>query len=102
MMTTKEPTPIIGPYAEARDWLLRYMDGARFTNAQMKLALVSDWSNLPRERAAYILGTIWGRLRQADNSLETATEYGQLVTAEFETETAPDPLYYTSGKNQKE
>jgi hypothetical protein len=77
-------TELLGPYAEARDWLLRYMTTARFTNAQITLALRSDWTLFSREKSAYLLGAVWGRLRQSDNSLETSTEYIKLVEAEFE------------------
>lgn len=77
-------TELLGPYAEARGWLLRYMATARFTNTQLTLALQGDWTVYPIEKASYILGAIWGRLRQADNSLENGSEYAQLVQAEFD------------------
>jgi len=77
-------TNLLGPYAEAREALLRYLTQARFTNAQLTKALQADWSSYHREKAAYVLGAIWGRLRQADNSLENASEYAELVQAEFE------------------
>jgi len=83
-MGTKMGTDILGPYAEAREWLLRYMASARFTNPQLTGALQSDWTDYHREKAAYLLGVIWGRLRQADNALENASEYAQLVQAEIE------------------
>jgi hypothetical protein len=77
-------TDLLGPYAEAREWLLRYISSARFTNSQLTEALQSDWTSHHREKAAYLLGVIWGRLRQADNALENASEYALLVQAEFE------------------
>ncbi len=77
-------TDLLGPYAEAREWLLRYLKTARFTNAQITGALQADWTDYSREKAAYLLGAIWGRLRQADSSLETAFEYIQLVQNEFD------------------
>lgn len=79
-------TDLIGPYAQAREWLLRYLTQARFTNPQLTKALQSDWSSYHREKAAYVLGAIWGRLRQADNALENASEYAELVQNEFGTE----------------
>ncbi len=78
-------TELFGPYAEPREWLLRYMVSARFTNTQLTMALQSDWTGYGREKAAYVLGAIWGRLRQADNSLENASEYAELVQAELDT-----------------
>ncbi len=77
-------TDLLGSYAEAREWLLRYMTTARFTNAQLTLALQSDWTRFSKEKSSYLLGAIWGRLRQADSSLETASEYIKLVEAEFD------------------
>ena len=77
-------TELLGPYAEARDWLLRYMKTTRFTNPQLTVALQADWTEYTGEKAAYLLGALWGRLRQADNSLEYAHEYTQLVQAEFD------------------
>ena len=89
----KMKTELLGSYAEAREWLLRYMSSARFTNPQLTMALQSDWTDYHREKAAYLLGVIWGRLRQADNSLENASEYAQLVQAEFVgVEIFPDTL----------
>ncbi len=81
-------TEVLGPYSEARDWLLRYMKTARFTNTQLTSALQSDWSDYHREKAAYLLGAIWGRLRQADTSLENAWEYTKLVQSEFDSDEA--------------
>ncbi len=83
-------TEVLGPYAEARDWLLRYIKTARFTNTQLTLALQSDWTPFSREKASYLLGAVWGRLRQVDNSLETASEYIQLVEAEFDKAKSPN------------
>jgi hypothetical protein len=77
-------TDLLGPYGDARKWLLRYMVSARFTNSQLLAALQSDWTDYNREKAAYVLGVVWGRLRQMDNALETASEYAELVQAEFE------------------
>lgn len=79
-------TDLLGPYAEAREWLVQYISTARFTNPHLTGALQTDWTDYPREKAAYILGVIWGRLRQADNALENASEYAELVQAEFEPE----------------
>jgi hypothetical protein len=77
-------TDLLGSYAEPREWLLRYLKTARFTNTQLTLALQSDWTLFSQEKASYLLGAIWGRLRQADTSLETSTEYIELVEAEFD------------------
>lgn len=75
---------ILGPYAEARVWLLNYLKTARFANAILEESLKADWTSLSSDHAAYILGSIWGRLRQVDNSLEERTDYSQLVLKEFE------------------
>lgn len=83
-------TELLGPYSEAREWLLHYLTSARFTNPRLIMALETDWTDYHREKAAYLLGVIWGRLRQADNSLETASEYQQLVQAEFTDFDTPD------------
>jgi len=78
---------LLGPCAEPRKWLLHYLRTARFTNPRIQKSLEADWSDYPKEKATYLLGVIWGRLRQADNSLETASEYAQLVEAEFDSTT---------------
>lgn len=83
-------TDLLGPYAEPREWLLRYMSTARFTNQQLTSALQSDWTDYSREKAAYLVGAIWGRLRQADNALENTWEYTKLVQAEFDGVELPD------------
>ena len=72
-----------GPFEKPRLWLLRYMSRARFKNELLTDALVADWTHISREKAAYILGTIWGRLRQMDNSLEQNSEYLRLMLEEF-------------------
>ncbi len=77
-------TDLLGSFTEAREWLLRYMKTARFTNTQLTLALQSDWTSFHIAKSSYLLGAIWGRLRQADSSLETASEFIQLVEDEFD------------------
>ena len=79
-------TELQGPFAEARDWLLRYMSTVRFKNDGMEKALEADWSDLTVSHASYLLGALWGRLRQMDSSLEQAKEYGRLVKAELDDE----------------
>jgi hypothetical protein len=80
---TKMKTDLLGPYAEPREWLLQYMKTARFTNPQIVAALQADWTGYCREKAAYVVGAAWGRCRQNDTALENASEYAQLVQAEF-------------------
>jgi hypothetical protein len=72
---------LLGPFAEARAWLLRYFQTARVENEILSLPLAEDWSAYDKARAAYVLGVIWGRLRQIDGNLETATEYAACVEA---------------------
>jgi len=79
-------TDLLGPYAKPREWLLRYLKTARFTNPMMSKALEGDWSECSKERAAYLVGVTWGRLRQTDNALETAHEFFHLVEKEMENE----------------
>lgn len=74
---------LLGPYAESRQWLLRYLTVAKFKNVLLKAALQEDWSSYNREKAAYLLGVIFGRFRQMDQSLESAHEYATLTEAEF-------------------
>ena len=75
---------LLGPYAEPRQWLLHYLTASRFKNELLRSALQGDWSTYSREKAAYLLGAIWGRLRQMDQSLETSSEYAKLMKAELE------------------
>ena len=72
---------LLGPFAEARAWLLRYFETARTRNEILSLPLAEDWRAYDKVRAAYVLGVIWGRLRQIDGNLETATEYAACVEA---------------------
>jgi len=79
----KMTSELLGPYAEPRQWLLRYLAVSRFKNELLEESLQGNWSAFSREKAAYLLGVIWGRLRQMDQSLETAVEYAALVEAEL-------------------
>ena len=80
-MTAK--TDIVGPYAGPRKYLLQHIQRMRFKNEIIEKTLEADWSHMDREQAAYVIGTIWGRLRQIDDSLEGNTEYLQLVLNEL-------------------
>lgn len=73
-----------GPFAEARVWLLNYADTNKIKNETLLLPLEADWAPYSKVRAAYVLGVIWGRLRQINSKLEQATEYANLVLKEFE------------------
>lgn len=75
---------LLGHYPKSRAWLLRYLLTARFKNSLLQDALNADWSHYSKEKASYLLGSIWGRLRQMDQSLESATEYAELVSSEME------------------
>lgn len=81
-MTTKT-TSLIGHYAEARQWLVDYMDRVNFKNEVIEGTLQTDWTDYEFSMASYLLGCLWGRLRQMDSSLEKATEYGALVMLEL-------------------
>ena len=74
---------LLGPYAKPRAWLLKHLKKMRFKNDISQEVLESDWSHIDPEQAAYVIGTIWGRMRQVDNSLENNTEYLQLLLAEL-------------------
>ncbi len=76
-------TDLLGPYAEARQWLVNYMQRANFKNDVVDGTLKEDWTPYEFDMASYLLGCLWGRLRQMDSSLETATEYGAFVMAEL-------------------
>lgn len=73
-----------GPFAEARSWLLEFADNNKLMNETLLLPLEADWSGYSKVRAAYVLGVIWGRLRQMKSSLEQATEYANIVQAELD------------------
>ena len=70
-----------GPFAEARSWLLEFADNNKLMNETLLTPLEADWSGYSKARAAYVLGVIWGRLRQMKSSLEQCTEYANLVQA---------------------
>lgn len=82
MLTRKKN--LEGPFAEARLWLLAFADTNKIKNETLLLPLEADWTEYSRVRSAYVLGVIWGRLRQMKSSLETATEYANLVLKELE------------------
>ena len=73
-----------GPFAKARVWLIQFMITKDVHNETLSLPLHADWSDYGRARAAYVLGAIWGRLRQMYNELETAEDYYQLVLEDIE------------------
>jgi len=75
---------LLGPYAKPRQWLVNYLRDTRFKNELLWSSLQEDWSVYNREKAAYLLGTIWGRLRQMDQALEYCAEYAELMKAELE------------------
>jgi hypothetical protein len=52
----------------------------------VKGTLATDWTPYSPKMASYLLGCLWGRLRQMDSALETATEYGALVMLELDAE----------------
>jgi len=76
-------TELTGPFSKSRQWLLNYLSTAKFRNEIIQGSLKADWSEVEHARAAYLLGCLWGRLRQVDSSLENATEYGALVIEEL-------------------
>lgn len=81
-MTTQKK--LEGPFAEARLWLLHYANLNKVKNETLLLPLEADWTPYSRVRAAYVLGVIWGRLRQTNSKLEQGTEYANLVLKEFD------------------
>ena len=83
-MTTTRKKSLEGPFAEARLWLLTFADNNKIKNETLLLPLEADWTKYSRVRSAYVLGVIWGRLRQMKSSLEESTEYANLVLEEFE------------------
>jgi hypothetical protein len=85
-MRTIRKKALEGPFAEARLWLLGFADDAKLKNETLLLPLEADWTNYSKVRAAYVLGAIWGRLRQMKSSLEQCTEYADLVQAELDDE----------------
>ena len=80
-MTT---TSLKGPFAEARDWLIQFMITKDVHNETLSIPLHADWSSYSRARSAYVLGAIWGRLRQIHNELETAEDYYRLVLGDLD------------------
>jgi hypothetical protein len=70
---------LAGPFAEARAWLLDFMAQSGIKNETLSLPLEADWSGFNRMRCAYILGVVWGRLRQTRAELETATDFARIV-----------------------
>jgi len=48
-------------------------------NETLSLPLHADWTGYGTPRSAYVLGAIWGRLRQMYNELESAEDYYRLV-----------------------
>lgn len=83
-MTTIQKKNLEGPFAEARLWLLNYANVNKIKNETLLLPLEADWTPYSRVRAAYVLGVIWGRLRQMNSKLEQGTEYANFVLKEFE------------------
>lgn len=75
---------LLGPFPESREWLLKYLKTARFKNEKLQGSLSADWSDFSREKSAYLLGVLYGRLRQMDQSLETARGYAEIVKAELD------------------
>ena len=72
-----------GPFADARTWLLTFMANSGIKNETLSLPLEADWRDYNRVRSAYVLGAIWGRLRQMDSKLENASDYADLVLSEL-------------------
>ena len=72
-----------GPFAEARSWLLDFMAKSNIKNETLSIPLEADWSFYSKHRSSYILGVIWGRLRQMRSELEQATVYAQMVETEL-------------------
>ena len=83
-------TNLTGHYAEARQWLVDYMARVNFKNEVIEGALKEDWTDYDYGKASYLLGCLWGRLRQMDSSLEKATEYGALVMLELKAHAPED------------
>jgi hypothetical protein len=83
-MTTIRKKVLEGPFAEARLWLLSFADASKLKNETLLLPLEADWTPYSKARASYVLGVIWGRLRQMNSSLEQCTEYADLVQAELD------------------
>ena len=73
-----------GPFSEARAWLLDYMAKGGIKNETLSLPLEADWSDFTKIRCAYILGVIWGRLRQTRAELEIATDFRRIVETELD------------------
>lgn len=73
-----------GPFADARVWLIQFMLTKDVKNETLSLPLHADWSSYSRARSAYVLGVIWGRVRQMYNELETAEDYYRLVLEDLE------------------
>lgn len=72
-----------GPFPKSRQWLLNYLKTAKFKNKLIEEALKANWSDFSQQRSAYLLGCLWGRLRQVNSGLEDAAEYGELVVEEL-------------------
>jgi hypothetical protein len=85
-MTTIRKKNLEGPFADARLWLLTYADRNKLKNETLLLPLEADWTPYTKAHAAYVLGVIWGRLRQMNSSLEHVTEYANLVLEELKYE----------------
>lgn len=83
-MTTKQIPE--GPFGEARLRLLQFADTFRLKNETLLIPLAADWSPYTKMRAAYVLGVIWGRLRQMNSSLEDDSHYADLVKQELDDE----------------
>jgi hypothetical protein len=85
-MTTIRKKVLEGPFAEARLYLLGFADSHKLKNETLLVPLEADWTPYSKVRAAYVLGVIWGRLRQMNSGLEQCTEYANLVQAELDDE----------------
>lgn len=75
-----------GPFAESRLYLLKFADSHKLKNETLLVPLEADWTPYSKTRAAYVLGVIWGRLRQMNSGLEQATEYANILQAELDDE----------------
>jgi hypothetical protein len=82
---------LFGPFPKTRAWLRGYLKTARFKNDLITDVLLEDWSGNSHTKCAYLVGVIWGRLRQMDQSLETATVYSDLVGSELEEQNTEAP-----------
>jgi hypothetical protein len=82
-----QKTVLEGPFAEAREWLITFANGINVKNETLLTPLAADWTHISKARAAYVLGVVWGRLRQMNSSLEQAAEYANLVNAELDDDT---------------